>query len=68
MNKCLIIILASLSLGALAEEESIDCNNAMTIIEINQCAAIELRAGSHFVNRYDLIAPNSYLHSHFEHN
>ncbi|EJG0332044.1 DUF3265 domain-containing protein, partial [Vibrio parahaemolyticus] len=30
MNKCLIIILASLSFGALAEEESIDCNNAMT--------------------------------------
>ena len=28
----------------------------------------DLRAGSHFVNRYDLIAPNPYLHSHFEHN
>ncbi|EXJ24721.1 hypothetical protein D048_4663, partial [Vibrio parahaemolyticus VPTS-2009] len=41
MNKCLIIILASLSFGALAEEESIDCDNAMTTIEINQCAAIE---------------------------
>jgi len=32
MNKYLIIILASLSFGALAEEESIECNNAMTTI------------------------------------
>ncbi len=60
MNKCLIIILAGLSFGALAEEESIDCNNAMTTIEINQCAAIELESAQ--------VKLDKYLSSSFEHN
>ncbi|TMX78309.1 lysozyme inhibitor LprI family protein, partial [Vibrio parahaemolyticus] len=60
MNKCLIIILSSLSFGALAEEESIDCNNAMTTIEINQCAAIELESAQ--------VKLDKYLNTSFEHN
>ncbi len=60
MNKCLIIILSSLSFGALAEEESIDCNNAMTTIEINQCAAIELESAQ--------VKLDKYLSTSFEHN
>ncbi len=60
MNKCLIIILASLSFGALAEEESVDCNNAMTTIEINQCAAIELESAQ--------VKLDKYLNTSFEHN
>ena len=60
MNKCLIIILASLSFGALAKEESIDCNNAMTTIEINQCAAIELESAQ--------VKLDKYLSTSFEHN
>ena len=60
MKKRLIIILASLSFGALAEEESIDCNNAMTTIEINQCAAIELESAQ--------VKLDKYLNTSFEHN
>ncbi|EOW0803606.1 lysozyme inhibitor LprI family protein [Vibrio parahaemolyticus] len=60
MNKCLIIILASLSFGALAEEESIDCNNAMTTIEINQCATIKLESAQ--------VKLDKYLSTSFEHN
>ncbi len=60
MNKCLIIILASLSFGALAEEEPTDCNNAMTTIEINQCAAIELESAQ--------VKLDKYLSASFEHN
>ncbi|EGR0199959.1 lysozyme inhibitor LprI family protein [Vibrio alginolyticus] len=59
MNKYLIIILASLSFGALAAEESIDCNNAMTTIEINQCGAIELESAQ--------VKLDKYLRTSFEH-
>lgn len=42
MKKSLIIALASLSFGVLADEKAVDCDTAFTTIEINQCAAIEL--------------------------
>jgi uncharacterized protein YecT (DUF1311 family) len=52
LNKCLIIILASLSFAVLAEEESVDCTNAMTTIEINQCAVIELESARAQLDKY----------------
>lgn len=60
MNKFVIIVLASLSFGALAEKTSVDCNNVMTTLEINQCAAIELEASQAQLKKY--------LKASFEHN
>lgn len=60
MKKSLIIVFASLSFCALAEEEVIDCDTASTTIEINQCAAIELDAAKTELEKY--------LKASFEHN
>ena len=60
MKKSVIIALASLSFGAVADEESIDCDAALTTIEINRCAAIELDAAKAELDEY--------LKASFEHN
>lgn len=52
MNKYLILLLASLSFGVVAKEEPIDCNNAMTTLEINQCGAIELESAQATLDKY----------------
>ncbi|MEF1273608.1 hypothetical protein QTO03_26875, partial [Vibrio campbellii] len=64
MNKCLIVMLASLSLGALAGEESVDCTNAVTTIEINQCAAIELELAQAKLEKYLKTSFNHNSHDH----
>lgn len=60
MKKELIIVLASLSFAALADEQVIDCNTALTTIEINQCAASELKSAKTELEKY--------LKASFEHN
>ena len=52
MKKSLIIALASLSFGVLADEKTVDCDTAFTTIEINQCAAIELNAAKTELEKY----------------
>nr|WP_086939389.1 lysozyme inhibitor LprI family protein [Thaumasiovibrio occultus] len=52
MNKGLIILLTGLSFGAFAAKDHVDCNNAMTTIEINQCAAIELASAQTQLDHY----------------
>ncbi len=37
---------------AFAQEEAIDCNNAVSTLEINQCAAIELKVAQKQLNKY----------------
>ncbi len=61
MKKCLIIVLASLSFAASAEDKVIiDCNNPMNTLEINQCAAIESQSAQ--------VEMDKYLKTSFEHN
>lgn len=60
MRKYVIVALTSLSSMAFAQEEAIDCNNAVSTLEINQCAAIELEAAQKQLNKY--------LETSFEHN
>ena len=52
MKKSLIIALASLSFGVLADEKTVDCDTAFTTIEINHCAAIELNAAKTELEKY----------------
>lgn len=60
MKKCLMIALVSLSFTAIAEDDVIDCNNAMNTLEINQCASIELDSAQAKIEKYLKIS--------FEHN
>lgn len=60
MKKSLILALASLSFGALANEEVINCDTAFTTVEVNQCAAIELDAAKTELEKY--------LKASFDHN
>lgn len=52
MNKYIAVMIAILSFPALASEEQIDCENAMSTIEINQCALIELNSAKAELARY----------------
>ncbi|WP_447894104.1 lysozyme inhibitor LprI family protein [Vreelandella sp. GE22] len=52
MKKWLLILLASLSLPAVADDETLDCNNIMNTLETNRCAAIELEAAEDVLTRY----------------
>ncbi len=42
MKKWLLVMLASFSSVVSAENESLDCKNAMNTLEINQCASMAL--------------------------
>ncbi|MGM0824963.1 MAG: lysozyme inhibitor LprI family protein [Pseudomonadota bacterium] len=46
------LFLALSALSAFASDESPDCDNAMTTLEINQCAVIELDAAEADMHRY----------------
>ena len=50
------IALAVVGLGvavmAMAEEPSLDCDNAMTTLEINQCAAVQLESAQSELSQY----------------
>lgn len=59
MNKYLIAGLALLSSSALSASAGIDCQNARTTIDINQCAAIELESAQAQLAEY--------LQASFEH-
>ncbi|MEZ9953545.1 lysozyme inhibitor LprI family protein [Vibrio splendidus] len=52
--------LAYFSCSVLAVEKTVDCENAMNTIEINQCAAIELESAQAELDKY--------LAASFEHN
>ncbi|MCG9542538.1 DUF1311 domain-containing protein [Vibrio sp. Isolate33] len=60
--KRLISVLAFtlLSGSVLADEQAVDCENAMTTLEINHCASIELESAQ--------VELDQYLESSFEHN
>ncbi|PSW16187.1 hypothetical protein C9J01_04075 [Photobacterium rosenbergii] len=52
MKRCLIITLASLSFTVSAENQAIDCNNAMNTLEINHCAAVKLDLAQAELDKY----------------
>lgn len=52
MKTLLIILLTCLTLPVLASEETTDCDNALTTLEINQCAANELESARLEMQRY----------------
>ncbi|KAB0285527.1 DUF1311 domain-containing protein [Vibrio fortis] len=56
----LLVALAMLPMTALAQQDEIDCENAMNTLEINQCAAIELQTAEEQLE--------TYLQASFEHN
>ncbi|WP_150304560.1 lysozyme inhibitor LprI family protein [Pseudomonas saliphila] len=60
MKKCIAIMLAGLSFIVTAEDKPADCGNALTTLEINQCAAIELELAQSELAKY--------LEVSFEHN
>ncbi|MBP5979433.1 MAG: DUF1311 domain-containing protein [Halomonas sp.] len=52
MKKWLFIVLASLSLSAVADDEKLDCNNIRGTFDTNRCAAIELEAAEDVLTHY----------------
>ena len=52
MKRCLIFALASLSFTVSAENQAIDCNNAMNTLEINHCAAVKLDLAQAELDKY----------------
>ena len=54
------IVLASLPFATFAKDKVIDCNNATTTLEINQCASTGLN--------YEQIKLKKYLKASYEHN
>ncbi len=60
MKKWLLIMLASFSSVVSAENESLDCKNAMNTFEINQCASMALDSAQAELTKY--------LEASFEHN
>lgn len=52
MKKWLFIVLATLSLSALADDEALDFNNIMNTLETNRCAAIELEIAEEVLSHY----------------
>ncbi|UYF99196.1 MULTISPECIES: lysozyme inhibitor LprI family protein [unclassified Halomonas] len=52
MKKWLFIVLATLSLSAVADDEALDCNNIRNTLETNRCAAIELEAAEEVLAHY----------------
>lgn len=52
MKKCIFILLACISFSTFAEEKPINCNNVMSTIEINHCAAIDLESAQVTLDRY----------------
>lgn len=52
MNKYIAMVLTILSFSTLASEEPIGCENAMSTLEINQCALIELNTAKAELTRY----------------
>ncbi len=60
MKKWLLIMLASFSSVVSAENESLDCKNAMNTFEINQCASMTLDSAQAELTKY--------LEASFEHN
>lgn len=52
MEKCLLLVLAAMSLSAVADDEELDCNNIMNTLETNRCAAIELEVAEDDLTHY----------------
>ncbi|WP_252106814.1 MULTISPECIES: lysozyme inhibitor LprI family protein [unclassified Halomonas] len=52
MKKWLFIVLASLSLSTVADDEALDCNNVRNTLETNRCAALELEAAEEVLTHY----------------
>lgn len=60
MKTVLFVALAMLPIASLAQQDEIDCENALNTLEINQCAAIELQTAEQQLE--------TYLQASFEHN
>ncbi|MGP9766850.1 lysozyme inhibitor LprI family protein [Halomonas sp. AOP13-D3-9] len=52
MTKMIPLLFAFVSLPALAADDAPDCQNAMTTMEINQCAQLELESVEAEMHRY----------------
>lgn len=52
MKKIIPLLIAFVSLPAFAADDALDCQNAMTTMEINQCALLELEAAEAEMHRY----------------
>lgn len=52
MKKYLLIVLATMSLSAVADDEELDCNNIRNTLDTNQCANIELEAAEDVLTHY----------------
>ena len=63
MNKYLALILVSFSFSIAAAEKTIDCEKAISTIEINQCASIELDLAQAELARY---IQTSYEHNAYD--
>lgn len=63
MHKSLIVALMSLSFSVTAQEQDVDCDKAVSTLEMNHCAAIELDAAQQTLNQY---LEASYQHNAFD--
>lgn len=63
MNKYLILIAAAFSLSLSASEPKLDCDNVITTLDMNQCAAIGLKAADTEMHQY---LEKSYQHNDYD--
>ena len=63
MNKYIILVFAAFSLSISASETAIDCDNVITTLDINQCAAIDLKAAGAEMHQY---LEKSYQHNDYD--
>ncbi|MCE0495459.1 lysozyme inhibitor LprI family protein [Vibrio salinus] len=52
MNRFILIFLAFVAFQAMAEEEHVDCQNAVSTPDINYCASIKLNSAKKELNQY----------------
>ncbi len=60
MNKYIVVVLVGLSFSTVAADKAVDCENAVSTLEINQCASIELDSTQ--------VELAKYLEASFRHN
>lgn len=52
MNKYIILVFAAFSFSVCASETAIDCDKAITTMDTNQCAAMDLRVADDEMHNY----------------
>lgn len=63
MNKYIILVFATFSLSVSASEAAIDCDKAITTMDTNQCAAMDLRVADDEMHKY---LKTSYQHNDYD--